>query len=74
MNKLKHDNFVRISSNRKEKILSTLDQLGNLDNFSYYEFEEEEINKIFKELENKAIETKKKLVRSIKNKNKKDFM
>lgn len=74
MNKLKHENFIRIAENRKNKIVSTIEQLNNLSNFSYYEFTEEEIKKMFDEIEQKAEEIKKRLISSCKKQNKKEEM
>ena len=62
---IKRDNFKRISENRVSKILAMLAQLTNLGNSSYYEYTDEDIEKIFK-----AIET---LLRRNKNKNPKRF-
>ena len=44
----KRDNFKRISENRVSKILTMIDQLTNLSNSSFYEYSDEEIEKIFK--------------------------
>lgn len=46
----KRDNFVRISEGRKSKILSSIKQLGNLSNRSFYQYTDEEINAIFDEI------------------------
>ena len=44
---IKRDNFKRISENRVSKILAMLAQLTNLGNSSYYEYTDEDIEKIF---------------------------
>ena len=74
MNELKHENFKRIAQNRKNKIISTIEQLSNLSNFSYYEFAEEEIKEMFEEINNKSEEIKKRLILSCKKQNKKGEM
>ena len=54
-NSLKAQNFKRISENRVNKILVLFEQLKNLTNHSFYEYSNNDINKIFsllkKELE-----------------------
>ena len=74
MSELKHENFKRIAESRKNKIISTIEQLNNLSNFSYYEFTEEEIKKMFNDIEQKAEEIKKRLISSCNKKNKKGEM
>ena len=58
----KRDNFKRIAENRVNKILDLYKQLGNLTNNSFYEYTNEEIEKIFQELEKELKNTKKKLI------------
>lgn len=74
MNELKHENFKRIAENRKNKIVSTIEQLNNLSNFSFYEFTEEEIKAMFEEIEQKTADVKKRLINSCKKQNKKGEM
>ena len=74
MNELKHENFKRIAENRKNKIVSTIEQLNNLSNFSFYEFTEEEIKAMFEEIEQKTADIKKRLINSCKKQNKKGEM
>ena len=74
MNELKHENFKRIAENRKNKIVSTIEQLNNLSNFSFYEFAEEEIKAVFEEIEQKTADVKKRLINSCKKQNKKGEM
>lgn len=50
MNK-KRENFKRIAENRTNKILSMIELLGNLSNKSYYEFEQDDVDKIFSAIE-----------------------
>ena len=74
MNELKHENFKRIAENRKNKIISTIEQLNNLSNSSFYEFSEEEIKAMFEEIEQKTVDIKKRLINSCKKQNKKGEM
>lgn len=74
MNELKHENFKRIAEKRKNKIVSTIEQLNNLSNFSFYEFTEEEIKAMFEEIEQKTADIKKRLINSCKKQNKKGEM
>ena len=46
-NSLKAQNFKRISENRVNKILVLFEQLKNLTNHSFYEYSNNDINKIF---------------------------
>lgn len=68
MNKVKHDNFLRISDSRKEKLITLFKQLENLDNTSFYEFDKEEVERLFKEIEAACVRSKKHLLSSIKDK------
>lgn len=43
----KKENFKRIAENRTNKILDMINLLENLSNQSYYEYTDEQINKIF---------------------------
>ena len=47
----KHDNFLRISRNRVNKIVDMISKLHNLSNFSYYEYSDEEIQELFKRIQ-----------------------
>ena len=47
----RHDRFRRIASKRTNDILEKIRILGNLSNKSSYECTEEEINKVFSEIE-----------------------
>lgn len=64
----KKENFKRISENRVSKILVLLSQLTNLNNSSYYEYTDEDIEKIFSVIEE---ETKKSKAMLLKGKNNK---
>lgn len=63
----KKKNFKRISENRVNKILVLFDQMKNLTNTSFYEYTDDDINKIFNTLQSELDKTKEKL---LKNKNK----
>ena len=53
-----HERFRRLATQRTNSILQRLKVLGNCSNRSVYEYTEEEINKIFSEIERKVKETK----------------
>ena len=57
-------NFKRISENRVSKILNLLSQLTNLSNSSFYEYTNEEIEKIFEAIEEEAKNIKEFLFKS----------
>lgn len=59
----KKENFKRISENRVSKILVLLSQLTNLSNSSYYEYSDEDIEKIFYAIEKETKKTKEMLLR-----------
>lgn len=71
MDNNKRDNFKRISENRVSKILVLLSQLTNLTNTSFYEYTDEDINKIFDTLEEETKKAKEILLRT-NDKNKKN--
>ena len=71
MDNNKRDNFKRISENRVSKILVLLSQLTNLTNTSFYEYTDEDINKIFDTLEEEMKKSKYILLRT-NDKNKKN--
>ncbi len=71
MDNNKRDNFIRISENRVSKILVLLSQLTNLTNTSFYEYTDEDINKIFDTLEEETKKAKDILLRT-NDKNKKN--
>lgn len=43
----RRENFLRIAENRTNKIIEMISLLGNLNNKSYYDYTDYEINKIF---------------------------
>ncbi len=56
----KKENFKRIAEARTEKILKSINLLGNLSNTSYYEYTPEQINLIFSVIEEELADQKKK--------------
>ena len=54
----KRERFKRLATLRTNIVLNRLKVLGNCANRSAYEYTEEEINKIFSEIERKVKETK----------------
>ena len=64
----KKENFQRISENRVSKILVLLSQLTNLSNSSYYEYTDEDIEKIFTAIEEETKKSKEMLLKGKNNK------
>lgn len=54
----RHDRFRRIASKRTNEILEKIRILGNCSNKSSYDYTEEEINRIFSEIEKQLKLTK----------------
>lgn len=69
----KKENFKRIAENRVNKILVLYKQLENLSNTSFYEYTNDQIEKIFEILESELKATKEKLIKENKEKSKKRF-
>lgn len=69
----KKENFKRIAENRVNKILVLYKQLENLSNTSFYEYTNDQIEKIFEILESELKTTKEKLIKDNKEKSKKRF-
>ena len=57
-NEIKRERFKRLAALRTNAVLRRLKVLGNCANRGAYEYTEEEINKVFSEIERKARETK----------------
>lgn len=57
-NTIKRDRFIRIAERRVNKIMDNLDLLGKCSNRRNYEYREEEVRKIFREIEHKVREIK----------------
>lgn len=64
----KKENFKRISENRVSKILVLLSQVTNLSNSSYYEYTDEDIEKIFSAIEEETKKSKEMLLKGKNNK------
>ncbi len=58
----RRDRFKRIASKRTNEILEKIRILGNCSNKSSYEYTEEEVNKIFGEIERQLKLTKAKFI------------
>ena len=56
----KRERFKRLAEYRTNEVLKRLKVLGNCSNRSAYDYSEEEINKIFSEIERTVRETKSK--------------
>ena len=54
----KRDRFKKLAEYRTNEIFKRLKVLGNCANRNAYDYKEEEINKIFSEIDKKAKETK----------------
>ncbi|OGG50957.1 hypothetical protein A2763_02910 [Candidatus Kaiserbacteria bacterium RIFCSPHIGHO2_01_FULL_54_36] len=54
----RRQNFKRLAAARTNEVLRRLKILGNCSNRSHYDYTEEEVNKIFSEIERKIRETK----------------
>ena len=57
-NESKHDKFVRLAEARTNKIIDTLQLLGNCANTSVYEYDKAEVNEIFQAIEKELQLTK----------------
>lgn len=62
MDESRHDRFKRIAAKRTNEILEKIRILGNCSNKSSYEYTEEEINKIFSEIDKQLKLTKAKFI------------
>lgn len=52
------ENFKRLAESRTREALKRLKILGNCANRSHYDYSEEEVNKVFSEIEKKVRESK----------------
>ena len=55
---LKRQRFLRIAESRVNKILSNLDNLAKCSNKRNYEYSDDEVRKIFREIDRKVKDTK----------------
>jgi len=62
MEETRHERFKRVASKRTNDILEKIRILGNCANKSSYEYTEDEVNKIFSEIEKHLKLTKAKFV------------
>ncbi len=60
MENIKRKRFKKLATDRTNNVLKRLKVLGNCANRSAYEYSEEDINKIFSEIEKKVRDTKSK--------------
>ena len=60
----KHDKFVRLAEARTNKIIDTLQLLGNCANTSVYEYTKDEVDEIFQAIEQELREAKKKFTKA----------
>ncbi len=65
---IKRENFIRISESRVSKIIILFEQLTNLNNSSFYEYSEEDVEKIFFTIEKEMKKSKEILLKSKKKK------
>lgn len=59
----KHDKFVRLAEARTNKIIDTLQLLGNCSNTAVYEYSQDEVEQIFQAIEQELKAAKRKFVR-----------
>jgi hypothetical protein len=62
MEETRHERFKRVASKRTNGILEKIRILGNCSNKSSYEYTEEEVNKIFSEIDKQLKLTKSKFL------------
>lgn len=67
----KREKFVRLAENRTNKIIDTLKLLGNCSNTSVYEYNQNDVDKIFNTIQSQLNETKKRFIKNSDSKNKK---
>lgn len=60
----KREKFVRLAEARTNKIIDTLQLLGNCSNTAVYEYTQEDVDKIFQAIELEMREAKKKFSKS----------
>lgn len=63
-NETKRQRFVRLAENRTNKIIDTVQLLGNCSNTSTYEYSEADIEKIFNAIESSVRDAKRKFLKS----------
>ena len=65
----KREKFVRLAENRTNRILDTLQLLGNCSNTSVYEYTQKDVDKIFKAIQSQVDETKRRFNKQDNSKN-----
>ena len=60
---IKQENFKRIAENRVNKIIDMISKLENLNNASFYEYSDEQIDNIFNAIQNELDRQKEKFKR-----------
>ncbi len=68
MSNIKQDNFKRIADNRVNKIVDLISKLHNLSNSSFYEYTDEQIDKLFEIIQRELDKQKNEFKRKGKNK------
>ena len=58
-NETKREKFVRLAENRTNKILDTLQLLGNCANQNVYEYSKKDVEKIFNAIQSQLNDTRK---------------
>ena len=58
----KHEKFVRLAEARTNKIIDTLQLLGNCANTSFYEYTQDDVDQIFQAIEIEVREAKRKFI------------
>lgn len=58
MNETKHDKFVRLATSRGNRVLRDLELLGNLSHRGNYEYSDEEVRKLFLQIEGMVKDTR----------------
>ncbi|MBQ3375732.1 MAG: hypothetical protein IJG49_04910 [Erysipelotrichaceae bacterium] len=56
----KHERFIRLGQARTNRIIEQINLIGNLANRGNYEYSDEEVNKMFKAIEDELKEVKNK--------------
>jgi hypothetical protein len=54
----RHERFIRLATKRTNEVLKRIQILGNCANKSVYEYSQDEINKIFSEIDHRIKEAK----------------
>ena len=68
MESVKQQNFKRIAENRVEKIVNLISKLHNLSNSSFYEYTDEQIDKMFESIQKELNKQKEEFKKKGKNK------